>query len=173
MEKQIKKTIWSVILGVSLISVITAFLSLFINMLSFTAYKAFQFAPFDDSHFEIFRKIYIISSIIGTLFIIAITLKFIFAKKIGFNRVMFLICLLLIISAAIITVYVVIRTFTLPVYPADDVFYPNSVNYNLLSVYLNALASVLQFSVSAIFMFVSQHILSRPQKDNSQINSNE
>ena len=174
MSKDIKKIIWCVVYGISLVACIMGFITLFINMLSVTVYNEFRSSSYPtnilNSILEDLRFVFILATAAAFLFLAVTLIKAIFCKKKTDNKRLLKVLWGLHIGTLVLVfasfLYAAILAFTLP--PYNDT-YPDAVSYDRLNFFMSALSVVTQFFVPAVLMIVFECFLQKLSKNTASI----
>lgn len=160
MSKDIKKIIWCVVYGIALVSIVTGFVSLLINMVTFLVYDSFHIEGLGqilDERYQNQLRIYLaVSAGLALLYLGLLLLKIPFHKNrymvITFQWISFVVTLGMLAVACVTAV----STFSLPSFSEKQA---NSVDVNALSYFLDAFALILQCLVSAALLLAAERIL--------------
>ena len=154
MKDNIKKTVAAVIYGVSIISVATAMISLFVNMLTFTAYSDFSGGVgLADNQFETIRNLFIVSTVFAAALLIVRGIMLItkLKSKSGKPHIIWTVFSLLFLAVLLaMLIWAFVETFSIP--EGSMTSSVGTVDYTELSMFTTMLASLMQFFVSVLFM---------------------
>lgn len=154
MKDNIKKTVAAVIYGVSIISVATAMISLFVNMLTFTAYSDFSGGVgLADNQFETIRNLFIVSTVFAAALLIVRGIMLItkLKSKRGKPHIIWTVFSLLFLAVLLaMLIWAFVETFSIP--EGSMTSSVGTVDYTELSMFTTMLASLMQFFVSVLFM---------------------
>lgn len=177
MSKDVKKIIWSVVYGISIVSLVAGFIPLVINLITLCTY--------DDFRVEIDYDIYglsmmsaechenlllfsILAVASATLFIL-IQLSKIFTRRDKIvTFVLLLISCIVILAMLGIAVGIACYAYTLPRFNLQEA---GSVDSTELSNYLDALAIFLQFIIPAALLFVAELFLHKLEKNKGVVDN--
>ena len=175
MSKNMKKVIWCVIFGISLVSLVTGLITLLINSLSFWIYDKLCVSGLgtilkSDYHLQL--RIYLtISAGLTLVFLIIQIIKTCMRNKNLSFSVLQWISLVLTLALFAVACAAMVSGFTLP--PYSENIDGSSVDVNALSYFLEAIGVIMQAFISATMLIISEFILIRLIKAEAKISGEE